>query len=651
MPLSLLSASVKDGYAGTFLYTNPQTEEIPQQKIMLKREITLLDSLWERITVQNFHSQPANCHLRFKFQSDFADIFEVRGLNLAQRGLRMIPQASADGQAIFLAYRGKDNVLLETKIEFNRFSPDKVRDGEVEFFVQLPVLGQKDFEFHIATLWGGASSCEGEAGVHCYEDAYKAAEDRFISWRNCGTAISTDKGIFDLAIERGFRDIYILRQPTPKGWGLAAGVPWYCAVFGRDSAITASQLLPFHPELARECIAVMAAYQGQKHNFFSREEPGRILHELRLGELSRTGQIPHSPYFGTVDATQLWLQLICEYVNWTGDIDFAKDLWPRIKLATAWLEKACEPTGYLTYESRHSYDLTNQGWKDSGDSIMHEDGQLAAGPIAVCEAQGYLYAAHNQLALLAEALNDNQFAEHLKKFALDLKKRFLHDFWIEGERYVALALDGSGSQVQVVSSNPGHLLYTGILENEKAQMVADRLMSEDLHSGWGIRTLARSAIAYNPMSYHNGSVWPHDNAIIAEGMRKIGRLADAHKILHSVLSVAQRKQDFRLPELFCGFPRAGSEDPIDYPVSCLPQAWAAGSLFQLLKACINFQPDLLSNKLRIIDPALPDWMKKLMVSGLRAGSSTLDLLFKDVNGTSSCQILRKNGPVRVIIET
>jgi glycogen debranching enzyme len=651
VPLSILSSSVTEGYSGSFLYTNPQTESIPQQKITVQRDVVLSDLLWERVTLHNFHDQAIDCQLNIKFQSDFADIFEVRGYNPPERGKRMHPVAGQNGRSLFLAYKGLDNSLLETVIEFFGLTPMAIdtSEGEVIFNLSLSPRTSQEFQICVSTQWNG-KLVSGETRKTGYLEARSASDHRYRDWVNQRASISTDHELFDLAIERSFRDIYILRQPSPKGYGISAGVPWYCAIFGRDSAITSWQILPFVPEMSKETIEVLAAYQGQVFNDYTDEQPGRIMHELRLGELARTGQIPHSPYYGTIDATQLWLYVLGQYVDWSGNLEFAQKIWPAVQLALQWLKNNLT-SGYLTYKCTSEKGLVNQGWKDSGDSVMHTNGALAEPPIALCEPQAYLYACWREIAKIAKLLGYDPLAESLLTDAQELKSRFQKDFWMEDKSFLALALDGSGKQVQVITSNPGHCLFTGILDDDKANAVAERLMHQDLHSGWGIRTLAKSTLAYNPMGYHNGTVWPHDNAIIAEGMRKIGRPQDAHTIMGELLQVAQFEPDFRLPELICGFDRVESFRPIDYPVSCSPQGWAAGSIFQLIKACANLQPDACNNIIRVVDPCLPQWLGKLIVRGLHVGEAIIDLSFTNTGGITSCQVLHKSGKARVVIES
>lgn len=649
VPLSLLSNRVDEGYKGYFLYTNPQTEGVPQQKITVLRQVVLSDLLWERIKLENFQNEDVEFTLKMKFQSDFADMFEVRGLNRPARGQRMLPVESPDHSKLYLAYRGVDNLLLETEIEFLDIRPDLIQDGEIHFKMQIPAHRTKTFELKVSTKWGGNLVTHSEEEKN-YTSARTIADKHCAQWSQDITSITTDNDLFDVSMQRSLRDIYILRQPTPKGYGLGAGVPWYCAVFGRDTAITAMQMLPFAPNLAKECIEILARYQGQVSNDFTAERPGKIMHELRLGELARSKQIPHSPYYGTVDATQLWLLLLCEYIHWTGNLDFARELWPAVKLAVQYLD-ATTDGGYITYRRLSDEGLENQGWKDSGDSVMHLDGRLAEPPIAICEAQGYLYSARLEVSRLAELLGHKTFSKRLQTQAEELKNMFQRDFWMDKQNYIALALDAQGNKVESITSNPGHLLFTEILDEQKANLVADRLMTEELHTGWGIRTLSSFSVSYNPISYHNGSIWPHDNVIIADGFRKIGRIADAHQLMKELFDVAQNQQHFRLPELLCGFVRQEATGPISYPVSCSPQAWAAGSIFQLLKTCINMKPDASNKRICIIEPALPEWLENVTVKGLRVGSATIDLNLLGNKGATFCQVTRKSGDLRVIVES
>lgn len=648
VPLSLLSSRTEDGYGGSFLYTNPQTAHLEQQKLSIQREIVLGDMLWERVTFENYENHEVRFRFNLIFKADFADMFEVRGLNRDKRGERMVPVSSPDGQSVFLAYKGIDGVLMETHVEFHGLRPLSVEDGHVSFDVHIASKQTVFFETCISTIVD-SHICPKQSEEVDYQSAKELSDQQFSSWKQGSVQIETDNDLFDLSLSRGWSDIYILRQATPKGYGLAAGIPWYCALFGRDSAITALQMLPFAPNLARECIEVMAAYQGQANDNFTEESPGRIMHELRLGELARAKAIPHTPYYGTADATQLWLILFCRYIDWTGDLFFARNMWPAVKQAIQWLDHMSAATGYITYMRTHNQGLENQGWKDSGDSVMYTDGRLGEPPIALCEVQSYTYAARMEVAKIAEYIGHKQMAREQRERARELKIAFQKDFWMAKDNYLALALDRHGKQVGAISSNPGHCLASGILDDKKAQAVADRLMQPDMHTGWGIRTLASSSMRYNPISYHNGSIWPHDNALIAEGLRKIGRVDAVVTLTKEMFAVAQSQADFRLPELYCGFKRKNGSAPISYPVSCSPQAWAAGSMFSLLHLCLNLQADAINKKLSIIEPCLPEWLENVTIKGLSIGQAKVDL---SISGQMSfCRVLKKDGQVKVVVES
>lgn len=652
IPLSTLSTNVSEGYSGTFLHTNVHADGIPQQTLIVQRDVTLNDLLWEKISVENFLSACIDVELTFQFQSDFADMFEVRGIvNRPQRGERMFPVSTKDNSTLFLAYKGLDNNLLETIIEFHGMKPSKIEEGEVVFNLQLHGRTKHEFEISISTAENGKEITPNLHRIG-FQEAHDSADTTYDDWNKQGTSIKTDDELFNASLECCLRDLFILRQPTSKGMGIAAGIPWYTTIFGRDSVITAWQMLPFLPDLAKDTVDILGQYQGTKEDKKGRteEQVGRIMHELRFGELGRTKTIPFSPYYGTVDATQLWILLICEYVKWTGDLNFAHKFWPKLKNAVSWINKH-SPEGYLIYGDIPSPEVENQGWKDSHDSVVFTDGRLGKRPIALCEAQAYVYAAKLELAELAEKLSHKNYASRLRMEAQELKGRFQKDFWMPEEQYLAAAIDGDGQQVDGLQSNPGHCLFTDILDESKAARVADRLMESDFWSGWGIRTLSSNNAAYNPISYHNGSIWPHDNSIIAKGFRNIGKVDYVHKIIKALYEVSQSQTEFRLPELFCGFSKAESDHPIDYPVSCSPQAWAAGSMFQLLDACINFKPDAINNRLVIVEPSLPHWLKEVVVNNVTVGEASVDLCFRASKTHTSCEILRKSGNIKVIIES
>jgi len=649
----LLARDIASGFQAEFVYGNPKVDDLPEQSVLVTRSVVIEDRLCEKMVVTNYHSKAVDVEIAIVFDSDFADMFEVRGAkrtargtmeavdvtDLAKqkgRGKRSSARAGV-GKRLVFSYRGLDDSVMKSTVEI--LSGDvapSITDGVAVFKLHLKPHQEHVIESSVVThadaeIDGAAYKNDKSARRRrSFDGIQKRAVESFEKWQAGGATVTTGDTAFNAILERAMRDLYILRQPTPKGMCIGAGTPWFAAAFGRDQAVTALQMLHVQPSIAREVIEVLAAYQGKRHDAFTEERPGKILHELRLGEMARLGEIPFKPYYGTVDATPLWLMLVTRYVSATGDMEFVRKLWPNVLAALDFLDSQVGPTGYLTYGGRAGAALSNQGWKDSGDSIMYSDGTLARAPIALCEPQGYLYEAWARLVAIASDLGETSLAEGLARKAKALRIRFHNDFWMPKHEYVALALDRDGEQCDVVSSNPGHLLSTGILFASRAQLVARKLMSPEMFCGWGIRTLAAGEAAYNPMSYHNGSVWPHDNGMVLEGLCAVGRARDAHRVLRGLFAAAQHQPDQRLPELFCGFDNPQTQGPIRYPVSCVPQAWAAGTMFQILTAClgIEVQPD----KLRIVEPAVPVWLGSVTVTGLRVGKARVDLQFDTVDG-------------------
>lgn len=654
----LLASDIGSGFQAGFVYGNPKLDGIPEQSVLIERNLVIDDRLCEKLDVTNYHTMAVDIELAIVFDTDFADMFEVRGAKRPQRGrlngphLRSL-RGKRPGKQLALTYRGLDGSLMRTAIDLRAGAvvPQFEKDAIV---FKLHLRPQQKLTIEVSVSTHAEASLNGVS----YRNTRRRSEsfDRtkarttagYARWRKEGATVTTGDTTINDILERAYRDIYTLRQPTPNGICVAAGTPWFAAAFGRDQAITALQLLTVLPSLAREVISVLAAHQGQKHDDYTEERPGKIMHELRLGEMARCGEIPFKPYYGTVDATPLWLMLVSRYVSTTGDFELARQLWGNIEGALAHLAQEIGPTGYLTYGGRAGAALSNQGWKDSGDSIMYSDGKLARAPIALCEPQGYLYEAWVRLSVVARKLGKEELATDLARKARSLKLRFLQDFWMPEHNFIALALDGDDEQCDVVSSNPGHLLSTGILDEPRAQLVAEKLMSTEMFCGWGIRTLASSEKAYNPMSYHNGSVWPHDNGMTVDGLCSLGRDKDAHRVLRGLTAAAQHQPDLRLPELFCGFDNPQSQGPIRYPVSCVPQAWAAGTMMQILVACLGIQ--IFPDRLSIVSPSIPDWLGHVVIEGLTVAGSRIDLRFATTgNGSTEVTVLRnsRNVPIEI----
>lgn len=622
-PLLPLNRDVDEGFAGRFVYANRRFNGVAEQSIKVERELVLNDALIERLTVTNFSQQNVDTELAVTVGSDFADMFEVRGSNRPRRGTALSPTLRRN--RLTLGYVGLDDVLRETSILVRahvdasglRFESNALRlplslqAGQtvvVEFVVRARIAGRFDIARVPRSFAKELTSA-------------RKAYDRFVSQT---ATVSTENAQFNAIFQRALRDIYILRQESPRGNAIAAGVPWFAVPFGRDSAITALQTVCFMPELSRDVLRVLAAYQGEKHDKVTAEEAGKIMHELRVGEMALLKEVAFRPYYGTVDATQLWLMLLAEYVRWSGDLSLARELWSNVKRALEYLDTATAD-GYIRYGGVPGEALSNQGWKDSGNSIVFKDGTLGKAPIAVCEAQGYLYSAWKGIASVARQLGKWSLCYRLGKQADSLCERFRKDFWMPEHSYIAIALDGDNRQCDAVSSNPGHLLGTGILTRDQEECVADRLMAPDMFCGWGIRTLASSEVAYQPMDYQVGAVWPHDNGFAIEGLAKLARHADAHRVIAGLVASAAAQSDLRLPELFAGFDRSGLKEPVRYPVACVPQAWAAGTVFQMLKACLNMRPDAKTGTIDCRDASLPGWLGQVVVKQIKVGDNTVDL--------------------------
>jgi len=660
--LTPLYESTADGYAGHFVYANRAyaqnpSRKVPQQKLLVERDVVINDHVYERITIQNYDVFPLEGELAVKYSSDFADMFEVRGFPRKQRGELLAPQIDDSKRQVTLSYRGLDSQIMKTKISFMRQTPTTIDGNEAHFQFDLEPKAVYSFEVIISTNFNEPefnplpdeplSDPQKKFG---FERNKFIADDDYFNWRSKGTSISTDSDVFNRLLERGYRDLYILRQETPKGECLSAGLPWYSVAFGRDQDVAGRETVALIPSLARNILQILASYQGTKYDDETEESPGKIMHELRVGEMSRCHEIPFRPYYGSVDSTPLWIILFGEYVDWTGDMDFLRAHWTNILSALDYLDRDAK-SGYLVYGLKKNSIIFNQGWKDSLDSVMDKQGKIASPPIALCEVQGYLYCAWRSAAKMAEHLGDKQLAQTLTSKADDLRRRFSKDFYDPENRYFALALDGSSNQCRVAASNPGQLLFAGILDTTMDNLVADKLMAQNLFCGWGIRTLADDELAYNPISYHNGSVWPHDNALIVEGLCKVGRANDGMRVMSSLFEAAQGHLNLRLPELFCGFSKQFSKStPIWYPVSCEPQAWSAGAMFLMLKSSLGLIPDAINHQLTIRKPSLPPFLSSVRVANIRVGSESATLYFSRSIGKTTCTIDKKSEGLKVVVE-
>jgi glycogen debranching enzyme len=651
----LLSSSSERAYMSHVDLTNPDLYEgdaimVPQQTLNIRRIRAINGRLFERVRVKNYNGHAISLDLAFSLAADFADIFEVRGMVREEHGELEAPVVN--DRVVDFAHLGRDGVRRLTRIEFAS-TPDRIDeedDGTVTatFRLHLGPYQTRMLGLTVDPITDGVEPAplEFDVAVH---DLRRSYED----WERDSTQVVTDNELFDQLLERSIRDVRALSTRTADGHlMLAAGIPWYVTLFGRDALIAAHQLLSVNPTLARDTLELLARHQGRREDPWRDEEPGKILHEIRHGELAGAGDIPHTPYFGSIDATPWFLILYGAHLRWTGDLDVAQALLPNAEAALGWIDEYGDRDGdgFVEYQTRSPGGIRNQGWKDSHDAIVHADGRMAETPIALAEVQAYVYLAKLRMADVYEALGQEQRAEFLRGQAHELRRRFNDAFWMDDEQYFAGALDRDKRQVRTVMSNPGHALYCDIADPDKARAMAKRLLAPDMFSGWGVRTMSKSAAGYNPMSYHNGSVWPHDNALIAAGLKRYGFVRSTNRVATALFDAAIHADYLRLPELFCGFTRRSPNRPVSYPVACSPQAWAAGAPFLMLQAMLGISARAERNLLTVNEPHLPSWLHTVELRNLRVGSSRITLLFRREGEITSFSLLQRDGDVRVVME-
>jgi glycogen debranching enzyme len=612
----------------------------PPNTLHLDRHVTLQEGhLLQAFTITSFHDAPCDVTLELIFQADFRDVFEVRGVHRPRRGMLLGEEREAS--EVRVRYRGLDGVVRATALAF-RPRPLLVAAHRALYRVALAPGAGFGFEVAVSAGDGGAGP---PPGARAAVARLRASATRL---QARATRVVTDNESANRLLGRSLADLNMLLTDTPFGRVPYAGVPWYVAPFGRDSLITALQLLPYDASVAAGTLRFLAHWQGRAADAFRDEEPGKILHEYRLGEMASCREVPFVPYYGSVDATPVFVLVLAEYVRWTADLALARALWPAVRAALAWMARTAAATGYLTYECRSPIGLVNQGWKDSHDSVMHAGGGLAPPPIALVEVQGYAHAAWVGAAELGRALGDPE-AETWAGRAAALRAAFDRDFWMEAEDCYALALDGEGRPCAVVTSNAGHALGTGIVEPRRAARLARRLLADDMFSGWGVRTLSARERRYNPMSYHNGSVWPHDNAIFAAGCRRCRLVEPAVTVASALFDAARHFEHARLPELFCGFSRHPDQGPIAYPVACSPQAWAAGSALQLLATLVGLEADALNARLTLHSPVLPPWLRHVEIHDLRVGNASFDLAVARGRDGAAVELVGRRGDAELVV--
>jgi glycogen debranching enzyme len=471
------------------------------------------------------------------------------------------------------------------------------------------------------------------------------------AWLRQETEITSDSLLLNHVMDRSMRDLGMLRSNLGQASYFAAGVPWFVALFGRDSIITALQTLAYNPRIAEQTIRLLANFQGRLVNEWREEEPGKILHEIRMGEMARLGEVPHTPYYGTVDATPLFLILIGEHARWRGSLALFNELKANVEAALDWIARYGDhdSDGYVEYFCKTEKGLSNQGWKDSGDAIVNTDGSLAAPPIALVEVQAYVYRAKRGIAELFRRSGDEERARRLDDEADDLRHKFNRDFWVEAGWY-ALALQKDKRPVEVLSSNAGHALWAGVADGEKARRTAASLMTDEMFTGWGVRTLSSGEVYYNPLGYHLGTVWPHDNSIVAAGFKRYGCEREALRVFVGLLQAAIHFDGRRLPELFGGFHRDDYGVPVPYPVACQPQAWAAGTVPYLLTTLLGLEPEGFENRLRVVRPVLPEFINHVEIRRLGIGEALADLRFERAGEGIEVKVLKVDGTLDLVVE-
>jgi glycogen debranching enzyme len=647
-PPLLLGSNLRDDNSALFVdLTNPDI--MSGQHIVLERDSVHIlrtvflwrDTAYQRLRLRNYGERAVDLRLSFRFENDFADLFEVRGAHRERRGTATAKLHGDD--EVILSYRGLDAKLRRTALTFDP-PPAQLTIDSAVYDVRLNP-GEKRPIFV-------AVSCDPTRPrplpflrglIAARRELRDTARDR--------TAVETSNTRFNEMLCRSAADLSILMTDTPQGRYPYAGIPWFSTTFGRDGLITALQMLWWSPLVAKGVLRRLAYYQAKTIDPRADAEPGKILHEMRGGEMAALHEVPFGLYYGSVDSTPLFVLLAGLYLERTGDRETIAELWPNIEAALAWIDGPGDPDGdgFVEYLRANQQGLANQGWKDSQDAIFHADGRLAEGEIALVEVQAYIYAAKRMAARCARQLGRDAIAEKLDDEAQKLAERFEAAFWCPKIETYALALDGDKKPCQVRTSNAGQVLFTGIAAPERATRVAAGLLQPRFFSGWGIRTVAAGETRYNPMSYHNGSVWPHDNALIALGLARYGE-KQAIANLFTGLFMAGTYMDLRrLPELFCGFRRQKGHGPTLYPVACAPQAWASATPFTLLEASLGLQFDPFNSEIRLCNPMLPPFLDEVVLRNLQLGAASVDLRVRRHGDTVSLDTPRINGDIRVSV--
>jgi glycogen debranching enzyme len=595
-----------------------------------------------RLALRNFADVRHRLSLELHFAADFVDQFEVRGMRRARRG-EVLPTA-VEADSVTLSYRGLDKLVRSTRLSFEP-EPQMLTADRAVFEFDLELREQVSIFLAVAFASDATIANRPRAA---FGAAYRHVERRRRSTAARAAAISSSNNMFKETQQRSSDDLKMLVTAKPTGPFPYAGIPWFNAAFGRDALITALLTLAIDPALARGVLGFLADAQATDFDPVNEAEPGKIPHEMRNSEMAILGEVPFRRYYGSVDATPLFVMLAGAYLNRTGDLRALRAIWPKIERALGWIDRRADCNGFVTYLRSTKKGMANQGWKDSYDSISHADGTLAQGAITLCEVQAYVFAARLAGAAIARQLGFNTQAIDLERKAEQLRQNFEAHFWCERLGSYVLALDGDGRPCEVRASNAGHVLMTGIASPQRARRVAAGLMESDLFSGWGIRTLAASEARYNPMSYHNGSVWPHDNALIALGMASVGLRDETARLFEGMHSAAGTMDLRRMPELFCGFPRRPGRAPIRFPVACSPQAWAAAAMPAFVQACLGLTFDAAAHAIRFDKPRLPAFLDSVTLEKLPLGGARATIRVSGSAHEASVEVIDHDGDLRVL---
>jgi glycogen debranching enzyme len=641
-------------YASRAYLTNPRitTEhnEIEPGTLSLILDRGVFDGLHEDFEIRNYSVRQVRFSLELSLRTDFADIFEVKAKRLVRKG-NVTTEWRPETSELISSYEHNGFMRSVVTRLTRSGSAANYSNGRISFLVDLEPRGSWhtccQHAFRGEKAWKTSHRC-----VHMLRNAKSPVEREMSNWKNVTTSVTTSNEDVYRLFRQSVEDMAALRLPHAGGtqdeFIPAAGVPWFVTVFGRDSLIVSLQNLIVYPDFARGALRTLGKLQANEVDDYRDAQPGKILHEIRFGELAERKLIPHTPYYGTADATALYLITLCEAWKWLGDDSFFLEQEAVAKKCLEWIDRSgdMDGDGLQEYQTRSPHGYENMGWKDASDSVVYPDGTPVRGPKALCELQGYAYDAWLRMAEAFEYFGQLEAANRLRKKAAELRQRFEELFWCDGSQFYAYALDGDKKQVQTIASNPGHLLWSGIVDRERAARVMARLMEPDMWSGWGIRTLSSDNPAYNPFSYQNGSIWPHDNGIIALGFRNYGFAKEAGMIARDISEAASYFLFYRLPELYAGTKREPGAFPVQYLGANVPQAWAAGSVFHLLRAILGLDANAHKRTL-YVDPVLPNWLPDITLHNLRVGATRVTVRFWTENSKTRYEVLSAEGELRV----